>query len=67
MNRTCQRDVSVPAKNLKQMFFWPGVLGLLTLLGLVMALLKDNLLEDISLISLSLQILVIVYIYFIRR
>lgn len=57
----------MPARNLKQMFFWPGVLGTLTLLGLVVALLKDNLLEDISLISLSLPILVIVYIYFFRR
>lgn len=47
-------------------FFWPTVIGLLTLLGLVLALLVDGVLEDISLIALAFPIIVVKYIY-IRR
>lgn len=56
----------MPLNNLKQMFLWPSVIGVLTLAGLVVALLKDGVLEDISLIALSLPIVVVVYIYFFR-
>ena len=56
----------MPLNNLKQMFLWPSVIGVLTLAGLVVALLKDGVLEDISLIALSLTIVVVVYIYFFR-
>lgn len=48
------------------MFLWPSVIGVLTLAGLVVALLKDGVLEDISIIALSLPIVVVVYIYFFR-
>lgn len=54
----------MPLNNLKQIFLWPSVIGALTLEGLVVALLKDGVLEDISLIALSLAIIVIIYIYF---
>lgn len=51
-------------KSLKQMFFWPSLIGLFSLMGLVLALVKDGLLEDISLVAIALPIAVIVYIYF---
>ena len=54
----------MPLNNLKQIFLWPSVIRALTLEGLVVALLKDGVLEDISLIALSLAIIVIIYIYF---
>lgn len=47
-------------------FFWPTVIGLFTLLGLVFALLADGVLEDISLFALAFPIIVVKYIY-IRR
>ena len=55
------------AKTLKEMFFWPTVIGLFTLTGLVVALVKDGLLEDLSLVALTFPIAVIVYIYFYRH
>lgn len=51
-------------KTLKQMFFWPTVIGFFTLIGLVVALVKDGVLEDLSLVALTVPIAVIVYIYF---
>jgi len=54
----------VAAKSLKQMFFWPSIIGLLSLIGLVLALVEDGLLEDLSLVAIALPITVIVYIYF---
>ncbi len=54
-------------KNFKQIFIWPIVIGLLTLAGLIVALLKDDLLEDISLIGLMIPIAVILYFYSIKR
>lgn len=54
-------------KNFKQIFIWPIVIGLLTLAGLIVALLKDDLLEDISLIGLIIPIAVILYFYSIKR
>ena len=53
-------------KNLKQIFKWPIVLGVLTLLGLVVALLKDGALEQLSLLALSIPIIVIIYFYYLR-
>ena len=55
------------AKTLKQMFFWPAVIGFFTLTGLVVALVRDGLLEDLSLAALTFPIAVIVYIYFYRH
>lgn len=54
-------------KNFKQIFIWPIVIGLLTLAGLIVALLKDDFLEDISLIGLIIPIAVILYFYSIKR
>lgn len=51
-------------KNLTQIFKWPIVLGLLTLFGLIIALLEDGLLERVSLLALSIPIIVIIYFYF---
>lgn len=51
-------------KSLKQLFFWPIVIGFLTLTGLVVALLEDGMLEDLSLIALAFLILVAVYFYY---
>jgi di/tricarboxylate transporter len=57
----------VATKTLKQMFFWPIIIGLFSLIGLVLALVKDGLLEDLSLVAIAIPIAVIVYFYFIRR
>lgn len=54
-------------KNLKQIFLWPIVLGLLSIIGLVVALLEDGLLEDISLIGLIVPIIVTAYFYYIKK
>lgn len=54
-------------KNLKQIFKWPIVLGVLTVFGLVMALLEDGLLENISLLALAIPIWVTVYFYFFKH
>ncbi len=54
-------------KNFKQIFLWPIVLGLLTIIGLVVALLKDDLLENISLLGLVIPIVVITYFYCIKK
>lgn len=54
-------------RNKQQIFLWPGILGVLTIAGLIVALVKDGLLEDVSLIVLALPIIVIIYIYFFRN
>lgn len=54
-------------KNFKQIFLWPIVLGLLTIIGLVVALLEDDFLEDISLLSLIIPIVVMIYFYTIKK
>ncbi|MES2499122.1 MAG: hypothetical protein V4605_05755 [Pseudomonadota bacterium] len=54
-------------KNLKQIFIWPVVLGLITALGLILALLEDGLVEEISLAGLVLPILVMVYFYWVKK
>jgi di/tricarboxylate transporter len=57
----------VAAKSLKQMFFWPMIIGFFTLVGLVVALVKDGVLEDLSLVVLTFPIAMIIYIYFFRH
>ena len=54
-------------RNKQQIFLLPGILGVLTIAGLIVALVKDGLLEDVSLIALALPIIVIIYIYFFRN
>lgn len=53
-------------KNLKQIFFWPIVIGLLSGIGLVTALIEDGVIEQISLIGLVVPIAVMVYFYWIK-
>ena len=54
-------------KNVKQIFFWPAILGVMTIIGLVVALLKDDFIEYISLIGLIIPIVVIVYFYMVKN
>ena len=54
-------------KNLKQIFFWPSVLGVLTALGLILALLEDGVVEAISLAGLIAPILVMIYFYWFKK
>lgn len=54
-------------KNLKQIFKWPTILGVLTIFGLVVALVEDGFLEDISLVALIIPIAVIIYFYYYRH
>jgi len=51
-------------RNLMQIFKWPVALGVLTLFGLIIALLEDGVLEHVSLLALSIPIIVIIYFYY---
>ena len=53
-------------KNWKQIFKWPIVLGVLTTFGLIVALLEDGVLEQISNIALTIPIIVIFYFYYFK-
>ena len=54
-------------KNVKEIYLWPAILGVLTIMGLVVALLKDDLIEYVSLIGLIIPIVVIMYFYWIKN
>jgi len=54
-------------KNLQQIFFWPIILGMLSAIGLVVALLDEGVIEQISLIGLIAPIVVIIYFYWIKK
>ena len=54
-------------KNVKQIFLWPAILGVMTIVGLVVALLNDDLFEYVSLIGLIIPIIVVVYFYCIKN
>lgn len=56
----------VKNKNLKQIFKWPIVMGILTTIGLIVALLEDGWLEDVSLIAFSIPVIVMIYIYYFK-
>jgi hypothetical protein len=51
-------------KTLREVFFWPVVLGTLMFTGLVIALLRDGLLEQLSILLLSVPTMLMIYIYF---
>jgi di/tricarboxylate transporter len=53
----------MPLKNLSQIFIWPSIMALLTLLGLTLALLEDGVFEKIALLGLALPVVVILYFY----
>lgn len=54
-------------KNLKQIFIWPIILGVLSAIGLVVSLLEEGALEHVSLIGLVAPILVMVYFYWVKK
>lgn len=54
-------------KNLKQIFLWPIVFGILSAVALVMALMEDGTVEQVSLLGLFIPIIVIVYFYWIKK
>lgn len=57
----------MPAKTLMQIFMLPIVMGLLTMIGLVMALLLDDgWLELICIGVLGIPVIVMIYIYCLR-
>jgi hypothetical protein len=51
-------------KTLREVFFWPVVLGTLMFAGLMIALLRDGLLEQLSILLLSVPTMFMIYIYF---
>lgn len=53
----------MPLKTLCQVFFWPAVMALLTLLGLSLALLVDGVFEQVALLGIVLPIVVVLYFY----
>ncbi len=53
----------MPLKNLSQIFIWPSLMALLSLLGLSLALIDDGILEKIALLALVLPIVVLIYFY----
>ena len=50
-----------------QIFFWPIVFGVLTLIGLIVALMEEGVLEDISNTVLALPIIAILYFYYFKK
>ena len=54
-------------KNVKEIYLWSAILGVLMIMGLVVALLKDDLIEYVSLIGLIIPIVVIMYFYWIKN
>jgi hypothetical protein len=55
-------------KGLKEIFFWPIVLGVITFLGLVFALVEDGgIVEKLSLIGLVIPIGFIIYFYWFKK
>jgi hypothetical protein len=55
------------SKSLSQIFLWPLVIGLITCLGLVTALLVDDARELLSDGAVALPILISAYYYFCKR
>jgi hypothetical protein len=53
-------------KSLKQIFIWPFLLGGFSLLGLILALLADGIVEKIALIFLTGPIVMMFYVYVIK-
>lgn len=57
----------MPAKNLMQIFKWPIVMGVLTIIGLVATLLLEGgWLELASISALSIPVILMIYIYYLR-
>lgn len=57
----------MPAKTFMQIFMWPIILGLLTMIGLVMTLLLETgWFELVSISALALPVIVMIYTYYFR-
>ncbi|OYY50811.1 MAG: hypothetical protein B7X95_02980 [Methylophilaceae bacterium 17-44-8] len=57
----------MPAKTFMQIFMWPIVLGVLTMIGLVMTLLLETgWFELVSISALALPVIVMIYTYYFR-
>jgi hypothetical protein len=54
-------------KKFTQIFFWPMIIGLLSTFALVIALIEDGVIEQISLLGLMIPITVIIYFYWIKQ
>lgn len=55
-------------KSLYQIFFWPFVLALLTLFGLLAALIEDGgFLEQLGVVALVIPLSVIIYFYIVKK
>jgi hypothetical protein len=58
----------MPAKNLIQIFMWPIVMGVLTMIGLVVTLLLEGgWLELAAIGALGVPVIVMVYVYYVRN
>ncbi len=56
------------SKNLKQIFKWPALIGLLTTYGLIAALIDDGgSWESFANLTLSIPVAVIIYFYWIKQ
>lgn len=53
-------------KSLKEIIFWPTVIAVLSVFGLLLALLKDGVIEQISLLGLAAPVVLSVYFYWIK-
>jgi hypothetical protein len=54
-------------KSLKEIFFWPTVVAALSVHGLLLALLKDGVVEQVSLLGLATPLVLTVYFYWIKK
>lgn len=55
-------------KSLQSIFFWPGVLFLLTLVGLIFALIEDEgVLEHLGVIAIAIPLAVIMHFYMFKK
>lgn len=53
----------MPPKTLRQIFFWPVLIALLSLAGLVLALVYDDLCEQLALLAIAVPVLVAMVLY----
>lgn len=61
------KTFNMPTKTLMQIFMWPIVMGVLTMIGLVMTLLLETgLFELISISALAVPVIVILYMYYFK-
>lgn len=51
----------------KSIFLWPTILGVMTLVGLVAALIDDGLLELMAIVLLSIPTVLMLYVYGLKR